>query len=252
MLPTLQDYSVKFGRDPVKGLEGVAAHPYFYGLINHNDVDWTPGGDPPDLSTFTVRCRANAVTPHYIRLEPDYNYKLIAIKYSAYYAAPRPAAPLFDNSLALPVAPVLNDRYIAQFTANGWTAGVTYRWNTTAWVVDILNTYEWYESINAASLYLENLLPGTPYAGYLQASLSALGSGSTVLFGGQNIQAIFDTTARIPMSLSSMQGYEYGFQALRCEYLLPIQGVLAFEFTNKHPTKDLRIAAMLYGMKIRL
>jgi hypothetical protein len=49
-----------------------------------------------------------------------------------------------------------------------------------------------------------------------------------------------------------MQGYEYGYQALRCEYLLPMQGVLSFEFTNTHPAKELLVTAMLYGMKIRL
>jgi len=251
-MPTLKDYSVKFGRDPRKGLYAEKAIPYFYALLNHNDVDWIPGVTPPDLTPFTVRCRANAVTPHYIRLEPDYNYKLLAIKYGTYYAKALPEAPLFDNTLALPVAPVLGDRYIAQFTNLGWTAGITYRWNGTAWLVDILYQYEWYENINPAAAYLENVPLGTSYTGYIQVSLCAEGSGSTVLFGGQNIQAFFNTAARIPLSVSCMQGYEYGYQALRCEYLLPMQGVLAFEFTNTHPTKDILVCAMLYGMKIRL
>jgi len=251
-MPTLKDYSVKFGRDPRHGLYTIKAIPYFYALINHNDVDWTANRDPADLSTFAVRCRANAVTSHYLRLEPDYNYKLIAIKYSVYYAKALPAAPLFDNTLALPVDPVLNDRYIAQATAHGWTAGITYRWNGTAWIADILYQYEWYENFNASSLYTENLLPGTPYSGHIYVSLSAQGSGSTTLFGGQNIQAINNTAAKIPLAVSCMQGYEYGYQALRCEYLLPMQGVLSFEFTNTHPTKELLVTAMLYGMKIRL
>jgi len=200
-MPTLRDYSVKFGRDPVMGLEGVNAFPFFYSLVNHNDVDWTPNATPLDLSTYTINCPANVMTPLYVRLDPDYNYKLIAIKYSAYY---------------------LN-------------RGV----------------YEWYEDFNAASLYTD-VLPGTRYTHYIQISLMAEGSGSQTLFGGQNVQAINNPAAKIPLALDCMQGYESGFQALRCEYLLPIQAIMSFEFNNIHPTKDIRIAAMMYGMKIRL
>lgn len=208
-MPTLSDYSVKFGRDPVMGLEGVNAHPYFYGLINQNDTDWTPGQTPPDLSTFTVRCRNAAVTSHYVRIEPDYNYKLIAIKYCAYYKKTIPGDP---------------DTY----------------------------QYEWYENVNAAAMYHDNIIPGTPYTGNIFVSLAAQGSGSTVLFGGQNINPLSNGVSRIPLAVSCMQGYESGYQALRCEYLLPLQGILSFEFTNSHPTKELLVAAMLYGMKIRL
>lgn len=246
-MPTLQDYSVKFGRDPRQGLYGVKAIPFFYGLINHNDVDENIG-----IDSYGVLCKANTVTPHYVRLDPDYNYKLISINYSAYYNnrgtyewyenANITALPVYDNTLALPPNPSLNDRWTALVTANGWGAGNQYNWNGTAWVTYYNTTFN----------FNPDVLPGTPYIGYLQASLSILGSGSQTLFGGQNIQSINDGTAKLPMSISSMRGYEYGFQALRCEYLVPMQGIFSFEFTNTHKTKDIYITAMMYGMKIRL
>lgn len=201
-MPTVQDYSVKFGRDPVMGLEGVNAFPYFYSLINQNDdVDWTPGTTPPDLTPVAILCKANSMTPKYVRLDPDYNYKLIAIKYGAYY----------------------NNRGV----------------------------YQWYENFNTASLYIPDVLPGSRFTGNIQVSLSIQGSGSATLFGGQSIE-INSNAAKIPLAVECMQGYESGFQAMRCEYLLPMQGILAFEFTNTHPNKDLYVTAMMYGMKIRL
>jgi hypothetical protein len=204
-MPSLQDYSVKFGRDPRQGLYSEKAIPFFYSLVNHNDVDWVPQPNPliaPDISTYAVPCLPAAITPLYVRLDPDYNYKLIAIKYSVYY----------------------KDR----------------------------TGYAWYENSNAAAVYSPDVLPGTPYSGYIYVSLSIQGSGSQTLFGGQNVQSINDGAANIPLAISAMQGYEYGYQALRCEYLVPMQGIFSFEFTNKHPTKTLYVAAMMYGMKIRL
>jgi hypothetical protein len=198
----LSDYAVKFGRDPHMGLEGKNTFPFFYSLVNHNDVDWTVGATPPDLSTYSVNCVANTMTPWYVRLDPDFNYKLLAIKYSAYYAG--------------------------------------------------RSDYAIYENFNAASIYIPDIAGGTPYSRYLQVSLSVQGSGSQCLFGGQNIQAINNTAAKIPLAVECMQGYDYGFQAMRCEYLLPLQSILSFEFTNTHATNDIRVAAMMYGWKIRL
>jgi hypothetical protein len=204
-MPSLKDYSVKFGRDPRQGLYFEKAIPFFYSLVNHNDVDWVPQTNPlivPDITTYAVPCLPAAMTPHYVRLDPDYNYKLIAIKYSVYY----------------------KDR----------------------------SSYQWYENINAAATYNPDVLPGTPYNGYIGVSLMVQGSGSQTLFGGQNVQAFDGGGAKIPLAISAMQGYESGYQAMRCEYLVPMQGIFAFEFNNAHPTKTLYVAAMMYGMKIRL
>lgn len=212
---SLSNSSVKFGRDPSGGLEGKDAFPFFYTLVNHNDINWTPNASPPDLSTYTVLCKAGSMTPHYVRLDPDYNYKLIAIKYSAYSYVP----------------------------PNGRGGH-----------------YSWYGTAGQFNTYLD---PGIDYGGdpltrYIQVSLSIQGSGSATIFGGQNVQgAAGNADAKIPLAIECMQGYEYGFQALRCPYLLPLQAILSFEFTNTRAAdpsgaSDIYIAAMMYGMKIRL
>lgn len=251
-MPTLRDYSVKFGRDPVQGLEGKNVFPYFYSLVNHNDIAWKPAlltdiadipvspevgdrftsnetGGPytkgniyqwtgiawaqsgPDLSTYTILCPASAITPYYVRLDPDYNYKLMAIKYGVYA-----------------INPVQNYPVVMLENAVLDGSGVP------------------------VSNYLEHPMPGERYSSNIRVSLSVQGSGSQTLFGGQNVQAINGGADRIPLAVETMQGYEYGLQALRCEYLAPLQGILSFEFTNTHRSKDLYVAAMIYGFKIRL
>lgn len=45
-----------------------------------------------------------------------------------------PVISIFDNTAALPVSPVNGDRYIAEVTANGWTANSVYEWNTNNWL----------------------------------------------------------------------------------------------------------------------
>lgn len=258
-MPSLRDYSVKFGRDPVMGLEGKNVFPFMYSLVNHNDIDWKPAPltlvadipvspevgqrftaantsgpyfsgciyqwngtawfqTTPDLSTYCILCKANSVTPHYVRLDPDYNYKIIAIKYMA-YSAEQDATP------------------ISLFTLQNA-------------VID--------GNLKETFLYLEHSMPGTRYTSFISVSLSVQGSGSQTLFGGQNVQAINGGADRIPLAVDCMQGYEYGFQALRCEYLAPLQGILSFEFTNslpvpeEGPENDLYVSAAIYGFKVRL
>lgn len=48
-----------------------------------------------------------------------------------------PVISIFDNTTALPVAPVLGDRYIAGKTAHGWTTSYIYEWNGAAWIETI-------------------------------------------------------------------------------------------------------------------
>ena len=52
--------------------------------------------------------------------------------YSDVYWLP-PVISLFDNSSALPVAPSVGDRYIAQWTAHGWTVNHVYEWSGAIW-----------------------------------------------------------------------------------------------------------------------
>lgn len=43
-------------------------------------------------------------------------------------------APVFDNTLALPVLPAVGDAYTALADANTWAAGYIYRWNGVEWL----------------------------------------------------------------------------------------------------------------------
>jgi hypothetical protein len=45
----------------------------------------------------------------------------------------KPVISVFDNSVALPVAPTVGDRYIAMVTANAWTKDSIYEWDGTQW-----------------------------------------------------------------------------------------------------------------------
>lgn len=46
----------------------------------------------------------------------------------------KPVISIFDNTLALPVAPAQGDRYLAMVTAFGWTKDNIYEWDSIAWV----------------------------------------------------------------------------------------------------------------------
>jgi hypothetical protein len=46
----------------------------------------------------------------------------------------KPVLSIYDNSITLPPAPSLYDRYIAGSTANGWTVNRIYEWNGAAWI----------------------------------------------------------------------------------------------------------------------
>ena len=80
-----EDFSVKFGRDPSLGLEEQKAFPFIYTFVNHNDDTWRPGGAGlANLSNIGPVIPANSKITHNVVLDPDYNFKLLAIKYTAY------------------------------------------------------------------------------------------------------------------------------------------------------------------------
>jgi len=66
-----------------------------------------------------------------------------------------PVISIFNNTAALPVAPVNGDRYIAQVTANGWTANYIYEWNSPNWVptVPVLGMMTFDNAVGAPYLY---------------------------------------------------------------------------------------------------
>lgn len=84
-----EDYSVKFGRDPSLGLEDQKAFPFIYTFVNHADDTWTPGQGPPVSGLLGLSCLGPVIPGGATRqinvlLDADYNFKLLAIRYSVY------------------------------------------------------------------------------------------------------------------------------------------------------------------------
>lgn len=120
-------------------------------------------------------------------------------------------------------------------------------------VTGAFNGYVWYKTSSADNYGMD---PGMNYEGttlyrYIGITLSVQGSGnSTILHGGPDTGPIY-AGKRIPLPLEAVQGYDYGFLAVRTPYLLPRQAVMSFEITNTS-TYDLTVGAAIYGMKIRI
>jgi hypothetical protein len=81
-----EDYSVKFGRDPALGLESQKAFPFIYTLVNHSDDTWVGSGFGgfPNLCNLGPVIPAGTTKQINVLLDADYNFKLLAIKYSVY------------------------------------------------------------------------------------------------------------------------------------------------------------------------
>jgi hypothetical protein len=204
-MTTTKDFAVKFGRHPDMGLEGQQAFPFIYTFVNHNDDP----GDPPTLACIGPLVQAGKTITHNVLLDPDYNFKLLWIRYTTY---------LYSESTA-----------------------------------------SWYANVPTAPGAVQDGMDpdmnwlGDPLLRYIKMTLSFQGSGSTVLYGGLNTQALVSGSgkSRIPVPLDIMQGYDYGALAVRTPYLLPRQGHMVFEITNSSDY-DLYVGAAIYGMKIRL
>jgi hypothetical protein len=80
-----EDYSVKFGRDPAMGLEGQKAFPFIYTFVNHSDDQWEPGqAGLANLNNIGPVIPTGSTRQINVLLDADYNFKLLAIKYSVY------------------------------------------------------------------------------------------------------------------------------------------------------------------------
>jgi hypothetical protein len=261
-----EDFAVRFGTDPLYGRDPQKAFPFFYTLINKLNDTWTPSpytfngswdcshnaypapsglaanwqyvcsvagtittgptltfavGDwlvyngtawtriaagsapPPSLGNIAVSVPPGQQVTIPVVMDPDYNFKILGVKYIAYWNNGNGGYDCFENP---------------QTDYNG---GLD---EDASW-------------------------PGKPYYQYINVTLWFNGAGSKVLYGGMNPSW---NGGKQPLPIQNIQGHMYGFCTVRTPYLLPRQGHIMFDVTNSSATKTLQLAALIYGMKVRV
>jgi hypothetical protein len=126
-----------------------------------------------------------------------------------------PVISIFDNTIALPVAPANGDRYIAQVTANGWTANNIYEWNISNWIATLPLTgmMVYNNGISAPYLYtgaawvVFNPLTAHDLAGALHNAdtitnlNTKLSDGDVISTKGSEVSALTAKTVPLPADL---------------------------------------------------
>ena len=104
------DQAVRFGEGVDQGLEAQKVFPFLYAFVNAEDDTWL-GVAPPavptkigNLAGFGPAIAAGATETVGVRLDPDYIFKLLAVRYTAYAIAGAEYR-WFDQPAALPVVP---------------------------------------------------------------------------------------------------------------------------------------------------
>jgi hypothetical protein len=80
-----QDYSVQFGLSVFNDAEDEKSFPYIYTLVNHNDDPWVPNSSPLSLANIGPIVKAGQKRTIPVVLDADNIFKLINIRYTAYY-----------------------------------------------------------------------------------------------------------------------------------------------------------------------
>jgi hypothetical protein len=199
------------------GLESEKAFPFIYTFRNRSDDAWA--------AQTTITAQAAAITNVVNGIGPTV-----------------PAASRITHNV------MLDADYIFKLLSIKYTACY----------VSSTPDYQWYE--NCGILQSDGLDPdmnkiGTPLSCYIGMTLSFSGAQAQVLYGGDDcgpVPRMQYGSRREPILVNSIQGYDYGFLALRTPKLLTQQACLIFDITNTHPTKDLVVGAVIYGMKIRM
>jgi hypothetical protein len=206
------------------GLEGQKAFPFIYTFVNHSDDPWVKS----QMGLANLNClgpvvpaMANGIPGAKtinVMLDPDYNFKLLDIRYSVY-------------------------KYL------GGQRGTNYYWYIAPATPAFLTN-------QADALENDNIAwKGEPLSNYIRITLSYAGSGnSAIQYGGPHMTPYtpaYDVNGRFPVPLETIQGYDYGVLTTRTPCLLPRQGCMVFDITNDS-SYDVVVAAAIYGMKIRV
>jgi hypothetical protein len=260
------DNAVEFG-DSMGDAEDQKAAPFIYSLVKDSPY--------PDYQQAYVTVPVGGPKDFTLRLDDDFNFKLLAMKFQALTALSGigPDADLTQAPGGIPPPPP--------------PQGVTFYTATTSGIFDIIDwtfggnnnnpLYNNYPIVAGMSYVIDNTGPGTislagldsyindgsTFSGmldermnkngvwalsYIGAKVTLTGLAGRVLFGDDN--AGFGGGPN-PLNLAQMQGADYGFVAVRVPSLLPRSSIITFSFTNTY-TQPLYVAAAIYGMKVRL
>lgn len=279
------NFAIQFGEGVDMGLEAQKVFPFFYPFVDSDDDDWDANksaGTWDNLSDIGPRISAGGKLRYAVRLGPDYMWKLLSFKYTAYYLNQRAAlnpmtgtasiaansdnlvgvGTLFTTELIPGDTVILggNAYRIESITNNllaiikdadipvaAVPAGAMQR---SAW-----NKYMWYEE--PPGFFLEQgdyqTAIGTPLHHYLKVSVWFATPQNVYLYGGINMdRQINNHDDVIPIRVNSVQGYDFGFGQLFSDFLLPRQGIVFFDFINTHSVKDLVVGCTARGLKIRV
>lgn len=280
------NYAIQFGEGVDKGLERQKVFPFFYPFVNSEDDDWDiqkGAGTLGNLSDIGPVVAANGgKLRRAMRLEPDYMWKLLSFKYTAYYLDQRAQLnPLTGTSFDIAAASDTLSGTGTAFSTElipGDTVQIgvqTFRIesitnNTTATIKDAdvpaaavsgaaairlaWNKYMWYEEPDGWFLEQGDYQTaiGTPLSDYLEVSVWMASPQNVYLYGGINQDpTINNHDDVIPVPVRGVQGYDFGFAQLFTDFLLPRQGVVFFDIINNHPTKNLVVGCTARGLKIR-
>lgn len=201
------DRAIKFGTSVDHGIGPSKTFPFFYGFVPRRADTWIPGAAlAANLTGIGPTVPFGGTIQHQINLDDDYNFLMLGIKYTAYFA------------------------------------------DTVA------GQYEWYDDPAGWDfpMYDYQTAYGTPLVNFLNISVSVV-HNSRYLYGGHNLDAASGRAGGlVPLSPEVLQGYEYGIGSLRTRYFLPKSGILLFEITNTHASKNLVVGGAVYGLKVRI
>lgn len=118
------------------------------------------------------------------------------------------------------------------------------------------NSIHWYDDDAVSALwnidaYFNQNNVGVPLHWFIKATLSIAAPDGRVLYGEITPDGI-TPTQNLKLSISTMQGYDYGMGQLYQPYLLPKQGIITLDLINTHPTKSLYVGGAIFGEKVRL
>lgn len=209
--------SVRMGEIPDYGLSDREnrAFPFFYNFVNAEDDRYEqekaqgfPNYEDRLVDVGPLVNQNGGSVLHPIRMDPDYNFKLLWLRYTAYY-----------------------------IQREGGSNDITWYTRPPGF---FLEQGDYQSAI------------GTPFTQFIRISVFMSGLGERYLYGGavQN-QVQTAINGLVPVEVSCIQGYEYGYAQVLHPILLPKEGTLMLRITNLYDL-PLHVGGIAAGLKVRI